>query len=261
MPPPFRSRTIAEFAAELDAFDFGDIRLTGVHVHHTYRPDHETFRRLGGRRCVEGMHRYHTGALGWSDIAQHESIGPDGSIWSGRDWRRVPASSRGHNGTPRRHPFMFEMIGDFETVADAARDRPTGAQRDAAIGVCALVCRRFGLRPGDAVRFHRELGEPWKSCPGNLIGKAEWIADVEARVPEPEPNRDMAGAAGSFGAPHRVYQVRPGDTLRSIAARHGLTLAQIGEWNDLDPARPIHPGDALVLPSGAGEIGNAGDAA
>ena len=79
MPPPFRSRAVEDVAAELDAFDFGETRLTGVHVHHTYRPDHETFRRLGGRRCVAGMHRYHTGALGWSDIAQHE-IGRAGRL-------------------------------------------------------------------------------------------------------------------------------------------------------------------------------------
>ena len=52
MSPPFRARSVAAFAAELDAFDFGETRLTGIHVHHTYRPDHETFARLGGRRCV-----------------------------------------------------------------------------------------------------------------------------------------------------------------------------------------------------------------
>ena len=271
MPPPFRSRTVADFAIELDAFDFGGTRLTGVHVHHTYRPDHETFRRLGGRRCVAGMHRYHTGALGWSDIAQHETVGPDGSVWSGRGWRRPPASSRGHNGTARAHPFMFEMIGDFETVEDEAHDRPTAAQRHAAIGLCALVCRRFGLRPGDAVKFHRELGERWKSCPGNLIGKEEWIADVEAWAPQPASGGPLAGrpvaggpvagGPGPFGLSHRLYEVRPGDTLRSIAARHGLTLPQLGEWNDLDPARPIHPGDALALPAGARAIPETGGAA
>lgn len=262
MPPPFRSRTVAAFAAELDEFDFGDVRLTGVHVHHTYRPDHAAFRRLGGRRCVEGMHRYHTGALGWSDIAQHESVAPDGSIWSGRGWRRMPASSRGHNGTARRHPFMFEMIGDFETVEDMAHDRPTAAQRHAAVGLCALVCRRFGLNPGDAVRFHRELGEPWKSCPGNLIGKEEWIADVETWDPDRIANGAPAvmTAPGPSGTPRRSYRVRPGDTLWSIAARHGLTLPQLGEWNDLDPARPIHPGAVLNLPAGARDAAETGDA-
>lgn len=263
MPPPFRARTVEDFAIELDDFDFGETRLTGVHVHHTYRPDHEIFRRLGGRRCVQGMHRYHTAALGWSDIAQHESIGPDGSVWSGRGWRRPPASSRGHNGTPRRHPFMFEMIGDFETVEDEVHDRLTGRQRDAAAGICALVCRRFGLRPGDAVKFHRELGERWKSCPGNLIGKAEWIADVEAWAPDPTGEWATAGTANARrpGAPHRLYTVRPGDSLWSLAERHGLTLAQLCEWNDLDPARPIHPGDVLALPAAAREIPEFGDAA
>ena len=275
MPPPFRSRTVEDFADELDAFDFGDMRLTGVHVHHTYRPDHETFRQLGGRRCVAGMHRYHTGALGWSDIAQHESVGPDGSIWSGRDWQRPPASSRGYNGTPRRHPFMFEMIGDFETVEDMAHDSLTGPQRDAATSICALVCQRFGLRPGDAVKFHRELGERWKSCPGNLIGKDAWIADVEAWDPDRDANRDVdrdvdrdadrapADATGADlpAATARLYEIRAGDTLWSIAGRHGLSLSQLCEWNDLDPARPIHPGAVLTLPAGAREIAQDGETA
>ncbi len=254
MPPPFRCRTVGGFAAELDRFDFAATRLTGVHVHHTWRPDHETFRRIGGQRCVAGMHRYHTGALGWSDIAQHETVGPDGSVWSGRDWRRPPASSRGHNGTPRRHPLMFEMIGDFETVEDRVHDRPTARQRHAAIGLCALVCRRFGLRPGDAVKFHRELGERWKSCPGNLIDRDEWIADVEAWDGGRSPDRGgpaAAGAAAAPGAPVRHCEVRPGDTLRTVAARHGLPVAILCDWNDLGPDRPIRPGALLKLPAGA----------
>ena len=156
---------------------------------------------------------------------------------------------------------MFEMIGDFETVEDRAHDRLTAAQSDAAIGVCALVCRRFGLRPGDAVKFHRELGERWKSCPGNLIGKDAWIADVEAWEPGRVANETPAAPdpAGAPGAPHPRYTVRPGDTLWSIAGRHGLTMPQLSEWNDLDPAHPIRPGAVLRLPAGARDIWQNGD--
>ena len=59
----------------------------------------------------------------------------------------------------------------------------------------------------------------------------------------------------------RLYEVRTGDTLWSIAGRHGLSLAQLCEWNDLDPARPIHPGAVLTLPAGAREIAQEGETA
>lgn len=242
MPPPFRPRSIDDFATELDRFDFGATRLTGVHVHHTYRPDHATYESLGGARCVAGMHRYHTAALGWSDIAQHESTGPDGLIWSGRPWLRPPASSRGYNGTRAAHPFMVEMVGDFETVADQTHDTLADRQARATVGICALICQRFNLKPGDAVKFHRELAEKWKSCPGNLIDKDDWIAAVEGFS---LGRRTAVHRPASGGQP---YIVQPGDSLWQIAHEHGLSLQQLCEWNDVAVNHAIHPGDRIDMP-------------
>lgn len=248
MPPPFRPRRLKDFAAKLESFEFRGTRLTGVHVHHTYRPDHKTYRQLGGQTTVAGMHRYHTASLGWSDIAQHESVGPDGLLWSGRSWLRPPASSRGFNGTRQAHPFMFEMIGDFETVADAAHDVPTHYQMTAAIGLCALICNRFQLAPGDTVKFHREMAEKWKSCPGDTIDKDQWINAVENFELDTLTDRHSPVAPDEHRRQSTAYVVRPGDNLWRIAHQHGLSMQQVCDWNDITANHVIHAGDRLQLP-------------
>lgn len=47
--------------------------------------------------------------------------------------------------------------------------------------------------------------------------------------------------------PEIVYTVRPGDHLTAIAEAHGVSLNHIILWNRLNPRRPIHPGDTLIL--------------
>ena len=167
MPPPFRGLTVPEFAELLGAYPFTR-EIREVHMHHTWRPNHEQDK---GRASVEAMHRYHTRRLGWSDIAQHVTIDKEGTIWTGRDWNAPPASSGGHNGTRTAGPFMFEMIGDF----DVGNDLFEGAQRETAIAVVALVQERFGLKP-ETLRFHSDMSG--KTCPGSAIDYDEVLQAV-----------------------------------------------------------------------------------
>jgi hypothetical protein len=120
------------------------------------------------------MWRYHTRENGWSDIAQHLSVAPDGTLWLGRDWNTAPASATGHNGSAKAGPFMIEMIGDF----DVGRDRLQGAQRAAVMEVIARVQRRFGL-PAEALRFHNQMSG--KTCPGSSLSRAQVVAEVATR--------------------------------------------------------------------------------
>lgn len=67
------------------------------------------------------------------------------------------------------------------------------------------------------------------------------------------PNRLYPGqilqipmAATATAREKQVYRVRPGDTLSSIARRHGVSLEALKQWNKLKNDL-IHPGDQLVI--------------
>ena len=169
MSAPFQRLTLREFARMLDQFPFTR-RIDAVHMHHTWRPNHSQYK---GHDSIVAMWRFHTQHNGWSDIAQHLTIAPDGALWTGRNWNQPPASAAGHNGNRTAGPFMFEMIGDF----DHGHDRFEGEQRRVALGVIALLQRKFHLVP-ETLRFHNQMST--KSCPGKSLDYREIVAAVQA---------------------------------------------------------------------------------
>ncbi len=54
----------------------------------------------------------------------------------------------------------------------------------------------------------------------------------------------------SLGKNERIYVVRKGDNLSSIAERFDVPLSSLIIRNRIDPARPIHPGDRIIIYSG-----------
>ncbi len=146
--------------------------IDSIHMHHTWKPTHSQYR---GYATIEGMWRYHTQTNGWSDIAQHITIAPDGKIWTGRSWNRAPASARGYNGTSRSGPFMFEMIGDFDT----GRDPFQNPQRKTVIDVISILMEKFDL-PSSSLRFHNHMTNQ-KTCPGTSINYADILVSVDAK--------------------------------------------------------------------------------
>jgi len=147
MSKPFVQLTIPEFAEKLRSFRFTR-PVTAIHMHHTWSPTKATY---AGLATIEGMWAFHTKTNGWSDIAQHLSIAPDGTVWTGRDWNRTPASATGFNNGV----FMFETIGNF----DVGHEQLTGAQRRPVIEVIARVQLKCGL-PLESLHFHREFTAP-----------------------------------------------------------------------------------------------------
>ena len=79
----------------------------------------------------------------------------------------------------------------------------------------------------------------------------------------PQGSREILiprGASGDFharyqdlltrwlaGQKERIYVVQKGDNLSSIADRFGVPVLAIILWNRLDPHKPIHPGDELII--------------
>nr|MBS0022226.1 caspase family protein [Gammaproteobacteria bacterium] len=182
--------TFTDFAKLVDSFDWKR-RVTSVHIHHAWRPNHAQWQGLAS---IQGMWRHHTHDCGWSDIAQHVTIDPEGFIWTGRGWNQPPVSAAAFNGSRTHGPFMVEMIGDF----GRGRDPFGGAQKETALRVTAYLCEKFQLST-DAVRFHSELSA--RHCPGPAIDRLTYLAEVNAwrpRVARTDP--DAARGEVSFDA-------------------------------------------------------------
>lgn len=167
-----RPLSIDAFCAEVATFAWTR-RIWRVDMHHTFAPDHARWRAIGSAACCVGMRRHHVVERSFEDIAQHATVAPDGLIWLGRDWNRIPASvGFGMNGGV----FMFEMIGNFDIGCDVLE----GAQLATTIAVIDIVQRHFGL-PVHALLFHREVPQTEKTCPGTSIDKVDILRAVSAR--------------------------------------------------------------------------------
>ena len=217
MPKPFLALSVEQFVDLLQQFPWRR-QVTEVHVHHTWRPNHANFSSRPPVQTIEAMWRFHTAERGFIDIAQHVTIDPEGTIWTGRNWNTAPASATGFNGNSVKGPFMFEMIGNF----DEDNDKWEGAQQAAAIEVIAQVQRRFGLPP-EAFRFHREMSE--KSCPGTGIQKDDVLEAVRAAHKRLDAPR--ARSRGAFAA--EASELRAGterllELLGASAGSRGLVM-------------------------------------
>ncbi|SFJ69717.1 peptidoglycan recognition protein family protein [Thermoflavimicrobium dichotomicum] len=145
-------------------------RYPEVHVHGTWQPDFADFTGSNHLELQDAMKRFHTIDRGWDDIAQHITIFPDGKIVTGRDINVPPASAVGNNDPDddNTHPFMFEMVGNF----DVGHDKLDGDQLDTAL----KICRFFSEKQGAVIRFHNEMTDK-KTCPGSGIDKG-WFVDL-----------------------------------------------------------------------------------
>jgi hypothetical protein len=177
MAPPFKQMQPHEFVQAVGSFGWNPAK-TLIHMHHTWRPNHSQYQGLSS---IEGMYDYHVNTKGWSDIAQHISIAPDGTIWTGRPWNKSPASAVGFNSSK---VFMFETIGDF----DVGEDPLTGPQLDTVVLVIASLMKHFNL-DNSSLRFHNEMSS--KSCPGSSVKKQD-ILDAVSQI---QPNMQASAAA------------------------------------------------------------------
>jgi membrane-bound lytic murein transglycosylase D len=90
----------------------------------------------------------------------------------------------------------------------------------------------------------RGLNAAWRQGPvaaGQRLllpeASAQRLADALRTMQGPEPHR----------MPEHV--VRAGESLWSIARRHGTSVRALARRNGLDPRRPLHPGQVLTLPA------------
>jgi len=233
MPKPFRKLSLDEFLAELRAFARTSPGvIDAVHMHHTWRPSHAQWRGLDS---IEAMWRFHTTQNHWLDIGQHITIDPDGFVWTGRNWSDPPCSAPGHNGTRARHPFMFELAGDF----DLGNDSFAGPQRESAIAVIAEVQRQFGLDAA-TLRFHNQMGP--KTCPGTSISYEEVVGAVHAYSAPPAGSRAASHEDPLRG--HLVHLTRGrlsqlGSFRTTESDLDDLFSTHLPAWAAAHPSRPV----------------------
>ena len=221
-------------------------KITEVHVHHTWRPRGSQYQ---GEQTVRGMWRYHTQDLGWSDIAQHVSIAPDGSIWTGRPWDRPPASAKGFNGNPMAGPFMIEVIGDF----DRGEETLEGDQRHALVETAAAILSANGLSHR-RVRFHNEM-TTLKSCPGTSVVKKDLVAEIRTAM---AAKKERLEKASSGRSPFPARALFDEDLLRALRSPSDAPTASIS-GDELDEDQGVFRSRAWGH-SRSGESGRGGDA-
>lgn len=156
----FEIITVDELTRRIGKYDHKEL-----HIHHTWRPNHEIYNaRPDGIYWNQAMANFHIDVNGWSDIAQHVTLLPDGLFVTGRNFGLNPASITNYNNDA----FQVEMIGDF----DIGKDVLEGRQRASIIG----LSRWFDNR-GKYIRFHNENSS--KTCPGTSIDKIQFMNEVK----------------------------------------------------------------------------------
>jgi len=103
----------------------------------------------------------------------------------------------------------------------------------------ATIAGRFGLSTASVLALN---GLSWKSTifPGQALR-------LTAAAPAPAPRATTAPRTTSSG----TYTIVRGDTLSSIAGRHGVTTQQLIQANGLTFSSIIYPGQKLTLPGGS----------
>ena len=151
--------------------------VTKLHPHHTYKPKKADYNGNNGARLNQNMRNYHINTRGFSDIAQHLTLLPDGLWVVGRDWNRIPASMTGNNSGA----FMVEMVGDFHSGHESLEGKQLAAILD-----WVVFCMDFFKVPESGIHFHREYSAT--ACPGSSIEKSWFLEQVQLHRNKPQPS-------------------------------------------------------------------------
>ena len=114
--------------------------VTRLQVHHTGMPDYSCFYKSNGKTedlliRQNNIKSFHKNTNGWSDIAQHFLVGPNGHIVTGRNLNSTPIGISGWNSKA----ICVEIYGNFDKGHDIMKQ----AQKDAVIMLYGELCKKF----------------------------------------------------------------------------------------------------------------------
>lgn len=156
---------------------------------------------------------------------------------------------------PRPYPLKVPD-GRGEMLKGMLREAPIATSRDATIHTVkageslGIIANRHGLTVADLYESNPTL----KSTihPGQTIAiPVPGGSNVPILADQPSRARTAASASNASGASTQVasYRVRSGDTLSTIASRHGMSVRQLKNLNNLNSDR-IRAGQVLRVASG-----------
>lgn len=175
----FVKMTSAEFVSWIQSQRIARTILT-VQQHHTWSPDYTHFNGNNHFERQLAMRNHHVRNNGWSDIGQHFTSFPDGTIVTGRSLEATPACIYGAN----RDSICIEHLGNFDIDGDTM----TNEHRLAIIQMTAALCDKFRLPVSTfSIIYHhwfelstgkRNNGTGGnKSCPGTNFFGGNKVAD------------------------------------------------------------------------------------
>ena len=130
-------------------------KFSSIQQHHTASPAYRDV-KSNHFQLMKGMENYHVKTLKMSEIAQHFSTFPDGSICTGRP---LTKDGGGFYGSQNLNSITLENVGNFDV------DIMTGEQRESIVLLNALLCSRFDILPSvETLPYHCWVKN--KSCPG-----------------------------------------------------------------------------------------------
>lgn len=154
--------------------------------------------------------------------------------------------------TPAPHTGESPLAQLFGGAPEAAQDEAVPERRDSghsepesAPGLppqLPQVAQDIALLRQDLVRLSREMQSLQDTVRHTLTRPARKTApDAQAQPAGAAPTRRTRQSSGP------LHRVRAGDTLSTIAARHGLPIACLLRWNALHRSDVIYPGQGLHL--------------
>lgn len=134
-------------------------------------------------------------------------------------------------------------------------------------GLCSLLLLLPLAQPPvesvDAVEGpHRHIVKAGETLSAIALAYGVAIDELVGLNKIADPNRIAEGAAlqlpaGAGATGQREYIVRPGDSLTTIAAQAGVSIAAMLETNDLPDPHRLRVGQKLIIPAGGSSSGNA----
>lgn len=166
--------TAGDFETYVASLTFAAWRPSFVVLHNTAIPTFAEWHAVPGNRRMQGFQSYYRDTQGWSG-------GPHLFVADDLIWVFTPLTVPGvHSPSWNNVSWGVELVGDYAT------EKMDPNLLANAISAVATLHGALGL-DSTALKLHREDPLTTHLCPGNEIAKADFIAQVTAKLADNFP--------------------------------------------------------------------------